>query len=38
VGLAILMTGLVLLRHYENIARLIQGQEPAMDRKSGGER
>jgi len=38
VGLAILMTGLVLLRHYENIARLIQGQEPAMGRKSGGKR
>ena len=38
VGLAIVMTGLVLLRHYENIARLIQGQEPAMDRKSGGKR
>jgi acyl phosphate:glycerol-3-phosphate acyltransferase len=36
VGLAIVMTGLVLLRHQENIARLIQGQEPTMDRKSGG--
>jgi glycerol-3-phosphate acyltransferase PlsY len=38
VGLAILMTGLVLLRHHENIVRLIQGEEPAMERKSSAKR
>ena len=30
VGLAIVMTALVLLRHRENIARLIRGEEPAV--------
>ncbi len=33
VGLAIVMTALVLLRHRENIARLVSGQEPSMGRK-----
>jgi glycerol-3-phosphate acyltransferase PlsY len=32
-GLAILMTALVLLRHHENIARLINGTEPALGRR-----
>jgi len=27
------MTALVLLRHRENIARLVSGQEPSMGRK-----
>jgi glycerol-3-phosphate acyltransferase PlsY len=33
-GLAILMTALVLLRHHENIARLIKGTEPTVGRKT----
>jgi glycerol-3-phosphate acyltransferase PlsY len=37
VGLAIVMTALVLLRHRENIARLIRGEEPAVAGKSAGE-
>jgi len=36
VGLAILMTALVLLRHRENIARLIMGEEQAVGRKATG--
>jgi len=37
VGLAILMTALVLLRHRENIARLVSGQEPSMGRKPSSQ-
>jgi glycerol-3-phosphate acyltransferase PlsY len=37
VGLAIVMTALVLLRHRENIARLIRGEEPAVGGRSAGE-
>ncbi len=33
VGLAIVMTALVLLRHRKNIARLVRGEEPAVERK-----
>jgi glycerol-3-phosphate acyltransferase PlsY len=36
VGLAIIMTALVLLRHHENIARLIRGEERAIGRKNTG--
>jgi len=36
VGLAIVMTALVLLRHHENIARLIRGEEQPMGRKDAG--
>jgi glycerol-3-phosphate acyltransferase PlsY len=36
VGLAILMTALVLLRHQENIARLIRGEERPVGRKDAG--
>jgi acyl phosphate:glycerol-3-phosphate acyltransferase len=36
VGLAIVMTALVLLRHRENIARLIGGEEPSVGRKGAG--
>ncbi|MGH7913180.1 MAG: glycerol-3-phosphate 1-O-acyltransferase PlsY [Candidatus Binataceae bacterium] len=36
VGLAIVMTALVLLRHHENIARLISGQERSVGRKDAG--
>jgi len=36
VGLAIIMTALVLLRHHENIARLIRGEEQPMGRKDAG--
>ncbi len=36
VGLAILMTALVLLRHRENIARLASGQERSVGRKDDG--
>ena len=35
VGLAIVMTALVLLRHHENIARLISGEERSVGRKNG---
>ena len=35
VGLAIVMTALVLLRHRENIARLMKGEERAVGRKPG---
>ena len=35
VGLAIVMTALVLLRHRENIARLISGEERSVGRKNG---
>jgi len=37
VGLAIVMTALVLLRHHENITRLIRGEEPAVARKDGAK-
>ncbi|HTQ23706.1 MAG TPA: glycerol-3-phosphate 1-O-acyltransferase PlsY [Candidatus Binataceae bacterium] len=37
VGLAIVMTALVLLRHRENIARLIRGEEPTVGGKSASE-
>jgi len=36
VGLAIIMTALVLLRHHENIARLIRGEERPIGRKDIG--
>ena len=36
VGLAIMMTALVLLRHHENIARLIRGEERPIGRKDTG--
>jgi glycerol-3-phosphate acyltransferase PlsY len=36
VGLAIVMTALVLLRHYENIGRLFRGEERAVGRKGDG--
>jgi glycerol-3-phosphate acyltransferase PlsY len=36
VGLAIVMTALVLLRHRENIARLARGEEHAVGRSVGG--
>jgi glycerol-3-phosphate acyltransferase PlsY len=36
VGLAILMTALVLLRHSENIARLIRHEEPSVGREDTG--
>jgi acyl phosphate:glycerol-3-phosphate acyltransferase len=36
VGLAIVMTALVVLRHHENIARLIRGEEQPMGRKDAG--
>jgi acyl phosphate:glycerol-3-phosphate acyltransferase len=36
VGLAIIMTALVLLRHHENIARLIRGEERPIGRKDTG--
>jgi len=36
VGLAIVMTALVLLRHRENIARLISGEERSVGRKDAG--
>ncbi len=36
VGLAIIMTALVLLRHHENIARLIRGEERPIVRKDTG--
>jgi glycerol-3-phosphate acyltransferase PlsY len=36
VGLAIVMTALVLLRHRENIARLARGEERAVGRSVGG--
>jgi glycerol-3-phosphate acyltransferase PlsY len=37
VGLAIVMTALVLLRHHENIARLIIGEERMVGRKDAGQ-
>jgi glycerol-3-phosphate acyltransferase PlsY len=36
VGLAIIMTALVLLRHHENIARLIRGEERPVGRRDTG--
>ncbi len=36
VGLAIVMTGLVLLRHHENIARLISGEERPLGSNDAG--
>jgi glycerol-3-phosphate acyltransferase PlsY len=36
VGLAIVMTALVLLRHRENIVRLVKGEERAVGRSVGG--
>jgi glycerol-3-phosphate acyltransferase PlsY len=36
VGLAIIMTALVLLRHHENIARLIRGEERPIGRQDTG--
>ena len=36
VGLAIVMTALVLLRHRENIARLMSGDEPSVGSKHAG--
>ena len=36
VGLAIIMTALVLLRHHGNIARLMRGEEQPMGRKDAG--
>lgn len=38
VGLAIVMTALVLLRHRENIARLMSGEERAVGRRDGDGR